>query len=229
MNAEEKFVALSGLICEPNRARMLWNLLDGRAYTAGELALVADISRTSASNHLFRLLEAGLLKVESQGRHRYYSFSGPEVAYVVEALANLSGEHSTTRETGSISRNNGIKFCRSCYDHLAGRVGVSLSNALVNKGYLIESASGYAVTDDGWRWASGFGFHETEAKKSRRPVTRQCLDWSERKPHLAGLLGAKILDMMLREGWLRKVQFSRELVLTYKGKRNMQEAFGLHF
>lgn len=229
MNAEEKFVALSGLVCEPNRARMLWNLLDGRAYTAGELALVADISRTSASNHLYRLLEAGLLKVESQGRHRYYSFSGPEVAYAVEALANLSGEDSTNRETGSVSGNMGVKFCRSCYDHLAGRVGVSLSTALVHKGYLIESASGYAVTSDGWRWASGFGFREVEAKKSRRPVTRQCLDWSERKPHLAGLLGAKILDMMLREGWFRKVQFSRELVLTYNGKRNMKQAFGLNF
>jgi hypothetical protein len=128
-----------------------------------------------------------------------------------------------------VSKTQGVKFCRTCYDHLAGHVGVSLTEALETKGYIIKTDSDYAVTNEGWRWSSGFGFLESEAEKGRRPITRQCLDWSERKPHLAGLLGAKILDMMLRESWFRKVQFSRELVLTYIGKRNFQDSFDLNF
>jgi DNA-binding transcriptional ArsR family regulator len=229
MSGERKFVALSGLICESRRARMLWNLLDGKAYTAGELALVADISLTSASNHLSKLLEADIVKVESQGRHRYYSFSCPEVAYAVESLANLTGGHADRSEAANSFKNSGVKFCRTCYDHLAGHVGVSLTEALETKGYIIKTDSEYTVTDEGWRWASGFGFLESEAKNRRRPITRQCLDWSERKPHLAGLFGAKILDMMLRESWFRKVQFSRELVITSKGKQKLYQSFDLQF
>src|SRR6188472_3794296 len=111
---ESKFIEIAALIGEPARARMLWNLLDGRAYTASELAIAADISGTSASNHLSKLLEADLLKVERQGRHRYFSFSNPEIAYAVESLASLSGHSSSkgTRETTA----KGIKYCRSCYD-----------------------------------------------------------------------------------------------------------------
>jgi hypothetical protein len=151
------------------------------------------------------------------------------VAYAVESLANLTGGHAGRSETANGFKNSGVKFCRTCYDHLAGHVGVSLTEALETKGYIIKTDSEYAVTGEGWRWAAGFGFLEAEAKNSRRPLTRQCLDWSERKPHLAGLLGAKVLDMMLRDGWFRKVQFSRELVLTYKGKRNFQDSFDLNF
>src|SRR4249920_3814767 len=119
---ENKFVDIAALVGEPARAKMLWNLLDGRAYTASELAIVADISGTSASNHLAKLLGADLLKVEKQGRHRYFSFSKPEIAYVVESLANLCG-HSSKKMTNEIAPP-GVKYCRSCYDHLAGRVGV---------------------------------------------------------------------------------------------------------
>ena len=135
MDAEQKFIYVSSLICEPIRAKMLWNLLDGRAYTAGELAIVADVSASSASNHLSRLLGADIVKVEMQGRHRYYSFSNPEAAYMVVALANLANNNTGTK---SKMRNNtsGIKYCRTCYDHLAGYVGVSITEALEQKGYL---------------------------------------------------------------------------------------------
>src|SRR4249919_3769480 len=115
MLAEDKFVTLSVLICEPTRAKMLWNLLDGRAYTASELSIAADVSATSASNHLARLLEAELITAETQGRHRYFSFARPEVAYAVEALANLATGNSAY-ETKKEAAINGIKYCRTCYD-----------------------------------------------------------------------------------------------------------------
>src|SRR6187402_3262715 len=129
MDAEESFIASAALLCEPARARLLWCLLDGRSYTAGELALTADISSSSASNHLLKLQNAGILKVESQGRHRYYSFSHPEVAYVIEGLASLAGGRFG-RKIHSATKRDGVKYCRSCYDHIAGYVGVSLVEAL---------------------------------------------------------------------------------------------------
>src|SRR3982750_1171786 len=119
MGNEELFVSLTSLICEPSRAKMLWNLLDGRAYTASELAIVSDISATSASNHLSKLLEGDIIKLEVQGRHRYYSFSRPEIAYVVESLANLA----TDKGKESINPNKsetGFRLCRTCYDALGG-------------------------------------------------------------------------------------------------------------
>src|SRR5689334_10352054 len=123
MEAEELFVSVAGLLCEPARARILWNLLDGRAYTASELSMAADISPTAASNHLSKLLHADIVKVEVQGRHRYYSFSKPEVAYVIESLANLANDKRVTKESKPAAAH-GVKFCRTCYDHLAGFVGV---------------------------------------------------------------------------------------------------------
>src|SRR5687768_18131405 len=125
MNAEKLFVSVTSLVCEPARSAMLWNLLDGRAYTAGELAASANISASAASNHLTKLLKGDIVKVEIQGRHRYYSFAGPEVAYAVESLAMLIKRN---KQTGKLSESKmtPIMYCRSCYDHLAGYVGVQI-------------------------------------------------------------------------------------------------------
>ena len=226
MEVEEKFVLLAGLICEPSRAKMLWNLLDGRAYTAGELALVADISATSASNHLSKLLDADLVKVESQGRHRYFSFARPEVAYTVESLANLAGNYPDAKDSKEAVQS-GVKFCRTCYDHLAGYAGVMLTASLERKQYIEKSKADYVITRQGWAWAGEMGILEEELKNSRRPLAWQCLDWSERKPHIAGLFGAKLLSVMLQDKWFRRVQFSRALVLTSKGKQKLHELLDL--
>src|SRR5215471_16776113 len=150
MVVEEKFVALAGLICEPTRAKMLWNLLDGRAYTASELAVVADVSATAASNHLTKLLEAELVKVEAQGRHRYFSFSTPEVAYAVESLASLASD--TESGLKKMEATDGIKYCRTCYDHLAGLVGVRVTEALEEKKIISKSDGHYIVSKKGWNW-----------------------------------------------------------------------------
>jgi len=220
MDAEEKFILVANLICEPARARMLWTLLDGKAYTATELALVADISTTSASNHLSRLLEGDIVKVESQGRHRYFSFSRPEVAYVVESLANLS-DHEGKREASKNTELKGVKFCRTCYDHLAGFVGVKITEAFEKKRLIRKSETNYIVTNSGWKWLDDLGISQSELQNKRRLIARQCLDWSERRPHLAGQLGAVLLEKMLQENWFRKVKFSRELIITSKGRKEI--------
>jgi DNA-binding transcriptional ArsR family regulator len=219
MIVEEKFVELTALICEPTRAKMLWNLLDGRAYTASELAVVADVSPTSASNHLTKLLEAELVKVEKQGRHRYFSFAKPEVAYAVESLASLANH----KEAGikKMEMQEGIKYCRTCYDHLAGLVGVRVTEALEDKRIISRSDGHYIITKKGWNWLEDFGISHDLLTNKRRPVARQCLDWSERRPHLAGQLGAALLDRMLEKKWFRKVKFSRELVVTANGSQEI--------
>lgn len=226
MDADELFISITSLICEPTRAKMLWNLLDGRAYTASELAIVADISATSASNHLTKLLEADMVKVEAQGRHRYYSFSKPEVAYVVESLANLANRKYKDNYQLKIPEN-GIKYCRTCYDHLAGFVSIKLVEALEQNEYLIKTETAYDISDEGWQFFTQLEIHPEDFINSRRPLTRQCLDWSERKSHLAGQLGAVLLDKFLERKWFRKVQFSRELTLTLKGREELYKMLGV--
>jgi DNA-binding transcriptional ArsR family regulator len=227
MDEEGKFVLTAGLICEPARAKMLWNLLDGRAYTASELAFVSDISVTSASNHLSKLLEADILKFEMQGRNRYYTFSNVETAYVVEALANLAGNKETKRERKKVE--GGIRYCRTCYDHLAGFAGVSVTGAMVKKSFLKNDGISYLVTKRGWNWLKQFDIVQKDFSNIRRPLTRQCIDWSERRPHLAGQLGAVLLEKLMQRKWFRKVQFSREMIITARGRQEAYELLGFSF
>ena len=227
MEAEENFVLIAGLICEPARARMLWNLLDGRAYTATELSAAADISSSSASNHLAKLLSADIVKFEMQGRHRYYSFSNPEIAYAVEALANLAGSSRSSGQPKKEITGAGVKYCRTCYDHLAGFVAVKIVAALEQNGCLNKTDKAYLVTAKGWKWFAGFGILSDDFTNNRRPLTRQCLDWSERRPHLAGQLGSVFLEKMLHRKWFKKIQFSRELELMPKGRRELNELLGI--
>ena len=222
---EIKFVDIAILIGEPARAKMLWNLLDGRAYTASELAIAADISGTSASNHLAKLLDADLLKAEKQGRHRYFSFSKPEIAYVVESLATLSAPSSKKIERESVLP--GIKYCRSCYDHLAGFVGVKITEVLEKKKALRKSENSYLITNSGWKLFADLDIDKDEVINNRRALTRQCLDWSERRPHLAGQVGALLLTYMLERNWLKRIKFSRELIITTKGRGEIQKLFGI--
>jgi len=222
---ENNFVDMAGLIGESARARILWNLLEGRAYTATELAMVADISGTSASNHLTKLLRADLLKVEKQGRHRYFSFSNPEIAYVVESLAGLSS-HSSKK----IERETplpGIKYCRSCYDHLAGYVGVKVTEALEKKKAIRKVDNSYLVTSSGWKFLASLDVDKTELMNNRRPLTRQCLDWSERRPHISGQVGALLLKRMLERNWVKRIRFSRELMITPKGRGEIDKLLNI--
>jgi len=226
MEDQNNFITISSLLGEQARAKMLWSLLDGRAYTATELAHEADISPTSASNHLSKLLDADLLKVEIQGKHRYYSFSKPEVAYVVESMASLAAPNG--KKVLNIKRElSGIKFCRTCYDHLAGYMGVQIADAMELKSLIKKSSGQYTVTDKGWKWIDNFGITKDEILIKRRPLARQCLDWSERRPHLAGQFGAVLLNKMLEKKWFRPIQFSREMIITTKGKKELRDLLGI--
>lgn len=225
MVAGDQFALTAGLLCEPARARMMWSLLDGRAYTAGELAISADISPTAASNHLSKLLAASLIKLEIQGRHRYYSFANADVAYVVEAIANLSSTGKPPAKRNE--QGSPVRFCRTCYDHLAGFVGVAVTEALEQKGVLHKYRGAYRVDETGWNWFAKLDIDKEEVSSSRRLLARQCLDWSERRPHLAGALGAALLEQMMHRNWMRKVAHSRELVITSKGKDQLVKFLGL--
>ena len=146
---DNSFITAASLLCEPSRAKIVWNLLDGRAYTASELALVSDLSPSSVSNHLSKLLDGKILRVDVQGRHRYYSFFSSDVAYVVESLANFANDNLPSTSNRELIKT-GVKYCRTCYDHLAGYVGVIVTEAMLEKGYLIKSDKIYLVTKKGW-------------------------------------------------------------------------------
>lgn len=218
------FPTLLGLVGEPARAHMLWHLLDGRALTATELAHRADVSPQAASAHLAKLVAADLLVVERQGRHRYYRFARPEIAYALEGLANLLPPAQRTAERPP----TGLRYVRTCYDHLAGRVAVDICQALLQREYLCEAGPEFAVTRAGLAWFAQLGLARTELVGSgRRALARPCLDWSERRPHLAGTLGAALLQQFLALGWLRRGAQARAVVLTPGGQAALYEQLGL--
>ena len=226
MTAEEQFSQIASLIGEPARANMLWNLLDGRAFTATELALMASVSPQSASMHLKRLVEAGLLSVRHQGRHRYYSLAGPEVAYAVEAIANLLPAGKKDPEAPH-PVNGHIRYCRTCYDHLAGKIGVAVTEGLINRRLIVAASSQYEIPKDSVKWWSQQGIDTAALKDQRRIFARQCLDWSERRHHLAGALGAAILEKMLAGDWIRRTRNSRTVIVTAKGEKKLHELLAL--
>ena len=207
---------IAQLIGDPVRANILWTLLDGRAYTASELAAAVDTSAPNCSMHLAKLIRADLLTVEAQGRHRYYTYSRPEVAYAVEALAALVPQHA---RDAAEKEDPPIRICRTCYDHLAGRVGVALAEGLVKQKLLIRTKSQFEVTPKGARWMIDRGIDTAELQRQRRNFSRTCLDWTERRPHLAGSLGAAVLQMMFDEQWLRRIPHTRAVQVTPKGRK----------
>jgi DNA-binding transcriptional ArsR family regulator len=228
MDVSDQFKSIAALIGEPARAIMLWNLLDGKAFTATELAITADVSPQSASMHLNKLVQADLLTVESQGRHRYYRFSKPEVAYVIEAMANLlPPEKMKNQNLEKANSDNGIKYCRTCYDHLAGKVGVAITEQLLKQKIIVIQEKQYDVTSKGINWFKGLGISVIELKNERRVFARQCLDWSERRHHLAGVLGAALLDKMLALAWIRKTKDSRVVIVTSKGQQGFYQTLNL--
>ncbi|RAJ08623.1 DNA-binding transcriptional ArsR family regulator [Chitinophaga skermanii] len=220
---ENQFRHLTSLIGDPVRSIILWTLLDGRAYTAMELAICADTSPQNISMHLSKLLAADLLTVERQGRHRYYRFSRQEVAYAIEALANLIPQKKNKKPVTTIDTD--IKYCRSCYDHLAGKVGVLLTENLVTKRVIELDDKAYQVTQKGIKFFSELGIDVATLKDKRRLFAVPCLDWSERKYHLAGSLGAAMLAQLLELDWMRRKKDSRAIYITAKGSSELYNNF----
>ena len=216
----------ASLIGDPARANMLSALKDERALTASELAHIAGVTPQTASGHLSKLAGARLVAVERQGRHRYYRLAGRQVAEALEALEALaSGGAPRYRPPGP--RDEALRFARSCYDHLAGRLGVALAGAWIDLGYLRAEESGFVLTDTGAAALDDFGLDVAALRRRRRPLTRRCLDWSERRPHLGGALGAAALARMKSLGWLERSAGGRAVSLTEAGREGLESRFHL--
>jgi DNA-binding transcriptional ArsR family regulator len=227
MDVKKDLAEIAALIGEPTRIVMLWSLLGGQARPASELAFYANVSAQNASAHLARLVEAGLLAVEARGRHRYYRLAGAEVAHVLEALAALA---PSAREMAGLAprQTPDLKYARTCYDHLAGRVAVEICAALKDKGYLSPAGADFEVTGKGEKLFHDLGLEISELRQQRRAFARQCQDWSERRPHLAGALGAALLEQMFRRGWIARVRSSRIVRMTAKGREDIYELLRLN-
>jgi DNA-binding transcriptional ArsR family regulator len=204
----------AAVIGDPARANMLMSLMDGRALTASELSEAAGITVQTGSGHLARLVDAGLLAVRKQGRHRYFRLSGADVADALEVLMGLA------QRTGAVPvrtgpRHAALREARICYDHLAGERGVRLLDSLRRRG-LVDGDEDIAVTASGRDWFAGLGVDLDRLGGGRRPLCRTCLDWSERRSHLGGALGAALLDLMTARGWVRR-EAGRVLHFSPKG------------
>lgn len=224
---ENQFSQVASLLGDKARSIMLWNLLDGRAYTATELSTCASISAQSASNHLAKLVQAQLLKVEKQGRHRYYTFAKPEVAQVIESLGSLLPPAADAKKIKK-PQANGFTYARTCYDHLAGTAGVLITEALLKNQIIVLAPKAYELTPDGQNWFRSIGIDTDKIKSQKRSFAYPCLDWSERKHHIAGGLGAALLQTFLQKHWVRRLSHSRELILSQSGKLAFREKLGLN-
>jgi DNA-binding transcriptional ArsR family regulator len=221
-NAASRIAAAIG---EPARARMLYCLMDNHARTSTELAVVADVSPSTASVHLQRLKTARLVKVQVQGKHRYYTLEGPAVARVLEGLSVLAGG---SREKFEPNTPNRLRTARTCYDHLAGTLGVALHDRLKILGWFeVDGDECYDLTAAGTRSLEALGVDVAETRMLRRRFAFGCLDWSERRSHLGGALGAVLLKLALKRKWVSQDLDSRALRVTSFGRREMGSRFGL--
>lgn len=228
---------VAALVGDPARANMLAALMDGRALAAGELARAAGVTPQTASTHLARLTAAGLLALERQGRHRYHRLASPMVAQMLEGMmgvasaARAEGHPRRAKLIAAGPRDRALRLVRTCYDHLAGQLAVALADRMVERGHIEFSADGGAVTPAGAIFLHDLGIDLDVPGAQARPrrkrmFCRPCLDWSERRPHIAGAVGAAFCSACLAHGWLRRTEGSRALTVTPAGRIALIKAFG---
>lgn len=217
---------VAGLIGDVARANMLSALMGGQALTAGELARHAGVTAQTTSGHLAKLAEARLITVEKQGRHRYFRLASPDVAHAIHALMAVAAS-GPKRHRPVGPKDEALRLARTCYDHMAGRLAVALADGLTDRDLVVFADGAGLVTDEGRRFFCDFGLDMDADTRSRRPLCRTCLDWSERRPHLAGRLGVALLERTLDLGWIARVPESRALRITRMGEAGFGRAFGL--
>lgn len=234
--------ALAALLADPARCKVLLALDDGRALPASVLADEAGVSRSTTSSHLAKLTGAGLLTVETHGRNRYYRLAGPEIGALLEQLGRLAPSRPV-RSLREGTRAARLRSARTCYDHLAGRLGVQIMGSLLDRGVLVGgdgrydpadrdalSSPGheipYALSDAGRSFLTGIG---VEMPHSRRPLVRYCVDWTEQRHHLSGSLGRAILDRFLSAGWVKRVPRGRAMSVTRDGALALADGFGIEW
>ncbi|AZQ74362.1 transcriptional regulator [Streptomyces luteoverticillatus] len=217
--------ALAGLLADGTRASFCLALLDGRAWTATELARHAGVAASTATEHLNLLVGGGLLAQERQGRHRYVRLADPETAQLIETLASMAPRRvNPPRSLPAVNRSRALARARTCYDHLAGALGVAITEAMTDRG-LLDWEQGLTLTGNGIAWLAGLGIALPPA--TRRPPVRACLDWTERRPHLAGAVGAALCRHAFDSGWITRIGTGRAVALTEIGRRTLQDHLGL--
>lgn len=221
---EPDFARVAGLIGHPARAAMLSALLGGLPLTAGELARRARVQPSTASEHLAQLTAERMVARHRDGRHVRYALANGEVAAALESLARIAGPPAGAESRGS-HVTTALRFARTCYDHLAGRLGIMLTDTLLEQQLI--SAQGYGLTDAGERWLNDFGIDTDAMRRDRRPLTRPCLDWSERRDHLAGGVGAALATTLLERRWLVRLEGTRAVRLTLRGRDGLGRVLGL--
>jgi DNA-binding transcriptional ArsR family regulator len=225
MNLDPRIDVIAAALADRGRATMVCALMDGRAYTAKELAYQARITAPTASFHLRRLLESGLIACHKQGRNRYYNLRNAEVAEVIESLS-LAAPTEHLRRCPERA-NHDLRLARSCYDHLAGRLGVALAQRLAEAGALLSRGGDFSLTPRGIRLLAEIGLDAETIAPGRRPLVRNCMDWTERKYHYSGRLATALFDHFLSEAWLERADHSRILHVTAKGLALFRSKFQL--
>lgn len=219
---------IAALVGDPARANVLMALMDGRALTATELARFARVTPQTASGHLGKLAEAGLLAVERQGRYRYYRLGSRTVGQMLEGIMAVA-EAGPARYRPHWRGGDALRTARTCYDHLAGRLAVGIADSMAERGYVVLGEDGGVVTTAGMAHLAGLGIDVGAAADRRRRFCRPCLDWSERRPHLAGSVGAALASRAMELKWVEPVKDSRAVTITSSGRRVFWDAFGLAF
>lgn len=224
-----RIAEVAALIGDPARTNMLAALMDGRALTATELAYVAGVSPQTASGHLGKLAVAELLAMAKQGRHRYYRLASPLVGQMLEGIMAVAGAQTQIRPRPlrPTRIEDEMRMARTCYDHIAGRLGVALADRLTGEGHVAFLPDGGEVTPAGLDFLSGFGVLLADCRTTKRVFCRPCLDWSERRTHIAGKVGARLCEHLLMLGWVRRRANTRSLEITPPGRDGFAARFGI--
>ena len=224
--AEPAVSEIAALVGNPARANILMALIDGRALTASELSYIAGVSPQTTSEHLGMLRQAKLLSMTKQGRHCYFRLGSPQVARMIESIMVVAAD-APQRYRPRWNGGDQLRTARTCYDHIAGRLGVALTDALTRHEHIVLSEDGGMVTRGGEKYLSDFGVQLDDLRRGRRTFCRPCIDWSERRPHLAGAIGAALAQRLFALGWVARVRDGRTLVITPAGRRNLERTFGV--
>ncbi|MEU9117399.1 helix-turn-helix domain-containing protein [Streptomyces sp. NPDC048483] len=217
--------SVARLLADGTRAGFCLALLDGRAWTATELARHMGVAASTATEHLNSLVRGGLLVEERQGRHRYVRLADPHVAELIENLAAMAPARPTPpRSLSAAGRRQALALARTCYDHLAGTIGVAITDAMTERG-LLSGENGLRLTGEGDAWLAELGL--SVPADSRRPAVRSCLDWTERRPHLAGTVGAVLCRHAFASGWITRIGTTRAVAVTAVGRRALRKHLGL--
>jgi DNA-binding transcriptional ArsR family regulator len=228
MTSASELASLAALLADETRAAICLALLDGRAWSAGELAAHTRVAPSTATEHLNRLVDGGLLIERRQGRHRYVQLADASVAHLLEDLsARFEPRQDSVHGLRAVTANAALRRGRTCYDHLAGRLGVAVTDAMTVAG-LLDQTGGFALTETGLCWLTDtLGVGPADLRTAKRPLARGCLDWTERRQHLAGTAGAKLCEKFFDNGWVARIGSGRAVRLTTTGQAALRDLLGL--